>query len=168
MIRGIGNVSFSIYSQTENVQNLRFSKVNLWGQVRTLRGLFLVSRTGDDHPCVDSRTLPCVHSKRPCVYRHHARMLKSMCVCCRHTRRRFECTHGGVLSLHTGFSACHTTHHTHNNNTPHNSTQTHTTTLNDTHTTNTRRQRQRKKTEKDDRERREDEREDKTRQDNTR
>ena len=65
---------FSIYSQTENMQDLRASLVNLWDQVRTLRGLFLVRRTGDDHPCVDSKTLPCAHSKRPRVYRHHARM----------------------------------------------------------------------------------------------
>ena len=45
---------------------------------------------------------PCVHSKRPRVCRHHAHMLKSMCACCWHTRGRFECTHGGVLNLHTG------------------------------------------------------------------
>ena len=38
----------------------RVSLVNLWGQVITLRGLFLVSRTGDDPVCVES--------KRPRVY----------------------------------------------------------------------------------------------------
>ena len=47
-------------------------------------------------------------------------------------RGRFECTHGGVLSLHTGFSACHTTRHT-----PHHITQPHTNTHDDTHTTQT-------------------------------
>ena len=31
-------------------------------------------------------TSPCVGSKRSRVYRHHVHMLKSMCVCCRHTR----------------------------------------------------------------------------------
>ena len=36
---------------------------------------------------------------------------------CQHTRRRFECTPGGVLNPHTEFSACHTTHTTHT--TPH-------------------------------------------------
>ena len=86
------------------------------------------------------------------------------CACCRHTRGRFECTHGGVLSLHTGFSACHTphatrhstttTHHTHHTqpDTPHTRPQTQTTTHNDTttHTTShgdrDRERRQRKKT----------------------
>ena len=48
-------------------------------------------------PCVDLKRSPCVHSKRPRVYRHHAHMLKSMRACCRHTRGRFESTHGGVF-----------------------------------------------------------------------
>ena len=39
---------FSICSQTENVYDPRVSLLNLWGQVMTLRGQFLVSRTGDD------------------------------------------------------------------------------------------------------------------------
>ena len=38
-----------------------------------------------------------VHSKRPCVYQHHARMLKNMWTWCRCTRGRFECTPGGHL-----------------------------------------------------------------------
>ena len=84
----------------------------------TLRGLFFVSRTGDDPPCVDSKRFPCVDSKRPRVYRHHAHMLKHMCAWCRHTRGRFECTHGGVFESTHGFfsrfSACRNTHkHTH-------------------------------------------------------
>ena len=41
MIGGIGNMLFSIYSQTENVQDPRVFLVNLWGQVITLRGPFL-------------------------------------------------------------------------------------------------------------------------------
>ena len=36
--------------------------------MKTLRELFLVSRTGDDPPCVDSKTLPSVHLKRTRVY----------------------------------------------------------------------------------------------------
>ena len=47
---------FSICSQTENVCDPTVSLVVLsGGQVRTLRELFLVSRTGDDHRCVDSK-----------------------------------------------------------------------------------------------------------------
>ena len=46
---------------------------------------------------VDSKTPPCVHSKRPRVCRHHAHMCFNMCAWCRHTRGRFECTHGGVF-----------------------------------------------------------------------
>ena len=102
------------------------------------------------------KTPPCVRSTRPHVYRHHAHMLFNMCACCRHTRGRFECTHGGVLSLHTGFSACHTplhNHHTPHTTTHHDHQQHSTTTHNDTHIA--RRQRQRKKTEKEDREREE-------------
>ena len=91
MIGGIGNVLFSNCSQTENMQDLRVSMVNL----SVAKCDFLVNCTGDDHPFVDSQTLPCVHSKRPCVYRHHAHMLKSMCACCPHSRGRFEWTHGG-------------------------------------------------------------------------
>ena len=48
-------------------------------------------------PCVDSKTPPCVDSKRPRVCRQHAHMLFSMCAWCRHTRGRFESTHGGVF-----------------------------------------------------------------------
>ena len=76
-------------------------------------------------------TPPCVH-KRHRVCPQHAHMLTSMCACSRHTRRCFECTHGGVLSLHTEFSACHTTRHTHHT---HHTHHTNTTTHNDTHTT---------------------------------
>ena len=71
MIGKIGNVLFSIYSQAENVSDLRVSFVNLWGQVMTLRGQILVSRTGDDtlsHPFLPPSPSPCVHSKRLRVY----------------------------------------------------------------------------------------------------
>ena len=102
-------------------------------------------------PVCRPKTPPCVHPKRPRVCRQHAHMLGSMCACCWHTRGRIEFTHGGVLTLHTGFLACHTTRHTPHHATHH--TQPHT-----PHHTET-------ETEKEDRERREDESEDKTRQD---
>ena len=96
----------------------------------TLRELLLVSRTGDDPPCVDSKTPPCVHSKRTRVYRHQARVLELVRV----VRGRFECTHGVVLESPHGFfnvfSACRNTQtpaHTHTH-------QTHTTTTNNTTT----------------------------------
>ena len=38
------------------------------------------------NPVCPSKTLPCVHSKRPRVYRHHAHMCFNMCAWCRHTR----------------------------------------------------------------------------------
>ena len=104
MIGGLGNVLFSTCSQTLNA-------VNLWGQVRTLRGLVLVSGTDGDPPPLSflsslspvcpSKKPPCVDSKRPRVYRHHARMCYHMCAWCRYTRGRFESTHGGVLNVHT-------------------------------------------------------------------
>ena len=83
----------------------------------TLRGQILVSRTDDD-PCPQ-----CVDSTRPRVYRHHAHILKHMYAWCPHTRRRFECTHGGVFESTHGFfhifSACRNTHkHTHTKHTP--------------------------------------------------
>ena len=45
---------------------------------------------------------PCVDSKRPRVYRHHAHMWYHLCAWCRYTRGRFESTHGGFLDGHTG------------------------------------------------------------------
>ena len=142
--------------------------------MRTVRGLFLVSRTGDDSVC-PLKTPPCVRSIRPRVYRHHAHMLKHMCAWCRCTRGRFERTHGGVLCGHTGFfSVPHRTlHHDHvHNQHPHTNTHTHTqhtptTHSNTQHTgthTTSHGDRDRDK-EWRERERREDKREDKTRQD---
>ena len=61
---------------------------------------------------------PCVRSKRPREYRHHAHMSYHMCAWCRYTRGRFERTHGGVLNVHTGVfhifhrAATHTNTHT--------------------------------------------------------
>ena len=51
--------------------------------------------------CVCTKRPPCLDSKRPRVYRHHAHMLKHMCAWCRHTRGRFESTHGGRFCTHT-------------------------------------------------------------------
>ena len=45
---------------------------------------------------------PCVDSKRPRVYRHHAHMCYHMRAWCRYTRGRFESTHGGFSYGHTG------------------------------------------------------------------
>ena len=165
------HVVLDLFSNWHCVESKGFFGEPLWGQVMNIHeGKLLVNWTDDDlpsSPCVDSkkRFSVCTLKTSLCVYRHHAHMLKSMCACCRHTRGRFESTHGGVLSLHTGFSACHTTHHTHNNNTPHNS---HTNTHKDTRTHH---QHTETETEKEDRERgktRRKTRQDKTRQDKTR
>ena len=61
-------------------------------------------------PSVRSKRSLCVHSKRPRVYRHHARKCYHMRAWCRYTRGRFECTHR-VFSVphHTA-----RTHHDHN------------------------------------------------------
>ena len=73
-------------------------------QVITLRGQILVSRTDDDPSCS-----PCVHSKRPRVYWHHA--------WCRHARGRFERTHGDVLNVtHGDVLDGHTTPPKHHDN----------------------------------------------------
>ena len=81
------------------------------------------------------KTLPCVPAKRAHVF--------NMRTFCRHTRKRFEPTHGDILNLHTGFfrvpsratHATHTTtHHTPQTQlntqakTTHNDTAQHTTT----------------------------------------
>ena len=50
-----------------------------------------------ENPVCRLKTPPCVHSKRPRVCRQHAHMLFNMCAWCRHTRGRFESTHGGVF-----------------------------------------------------------------------
>ena len=70
-------------------------------------------------------TPPCVHSKRPRVCRQHAHTCFNMCA-------RAAGIHGdvlnvqteSVLSLHTGFSACHTTPHTQTHTQQHTETET--------------------------------------------
>ena len=47
--------------------------------------------------CGTQKKPPCVDSKRPRVYRHHARMYQNMRAWCRYTRGRFESTHGGFF-----------------------------------------------------------------------
>ena len=44
------------------------------------------------------KTLLCVDSSRLRVYSQHVHMCLNMRTCCRYTRKRFECTHGGVRS----------------------------------------------------------------------
>ena len=56
----------------------------------------------EKNACVDSKTPPCVHSKRLCVCRHHAHVCFNICAWCRYTRGRYERTHGDVLNGHTG------------------------------------------------------------------
>ena len=83
---------------------------------------------------------PMCRFKRFRVYRHHVHMCLYMWTCCRCTPGRFECTHGGVLNLHTGvFSVPHHARRTrHNAHTPRPQPQPqpqrHTTTATNTHT----------------------------------
>ena len=169
--RNLGHVVLDLFSNLKMCKIQGFLwRTSVWGHVRTLRELLLVCRTGDDPPppCVDSKTPPCVHSKRTRVYPHHLRMLKHMCAWCRHTRGRFECTHGGVSESTYAFfprffsvpqhTHTHTAHQTHTNtlNTTQHHTQHHTETERD-------RERQRKKTDKE-REKTEGERQDKKKQ----
>ena len=65
-------------------------------------------------PVCPLKTSPCVRSKRPHVYRHHAHMLKHMCAWCPYTRGRFECTPGDVFeSTHRFFHVCSACRNTH-------------------------------------------------------
>ena len=59
-------------------------------------------------------------------------LLLNMRAFCRHTRKRFEPTHGDVLTLHTGFLPPRHTHHTHH--TPHTTDTTQHTTQHTQHT----------------------------------
>ena len=59
--------------------------------------------------CVLSKNAP-VCAVKSAVKTHVSSLTRAFCW---HTRRRFECTHGGVFeSTQRGFSACHTTHTT--------------------------------------------------------
>ena len=90
--------------------------MHLWDQVRTLRGLFLVSRTGDDPPCVDSKRFPCVDSKRLRVYIQNVPVYSGNTRTCLTTFARVAGIHGDVLNIHTEafgiFSVPHHTAHT--------------------------------------------------------
>ena len=140
-------------------KNPRVSLVNLWDQVRPIRGLFLVSRT----------TSPCVHPRSPRVY------IQNVSVCTGNTRTCFStCARVagilgdvlnvhmvGVLNLHTGPHRAHT-HHDHDHNHSHSCNDTHRRPQPQTphalphtehhaqHHTQTDRERQRKKTERED------------------
>ena len=68
-------------------------------------------------PCVlvcPFKASPCVRSKRPRVYRHHAHMLKHMCAWCRYTRGRFERDTRARFEWTHGHTHTHTHHHDHN------------------------------------------------------
>ena len=52
--------------------------------------------------CGTQRKPPCVDSRRPRVYRHHARMCQNMRAWCRYTRGRLESTHGGFFCVPHG------------------------------------------------------------------
>ena len=52
--------------------------------------------------CGTQKKPPCVDSKRPRVFRHHARMCQNMRAWWRYTQGRLESTHGGFLDGHTG------------------------------------------------------------------
>ena len=68
----------------------------------TLRGWgFLVSRTDDAPPVCGFKTV-CTFKTFPCVPASCSRVFKHMWTCCWHTRGRLECTHRGLLNLHTG------------------------------------------------------------------
>ena len=104
----------------------------------TIRGQILVSRTNEDpllpRVYVQKRP-PCVDSKRPRVYRHHAHMLKQMCAWCRHTRGRFYMHTEAFLNPHTVFSRFFSVpQHTHTHTNTHHDQQRHTP-QNTTHTT---------------------------------
>ena len=103
-----------------------------------------------------SQKPPCVDSKRPRVYRHHAHMCYHMCAWCRYTRGRFESTHGGFFCVPS--RATHHTTHTTQHNTQHNTHTPHT-----PHHTETERHRDR-----DRQKQRETERETERNRDNTR
>ena len=119
----------------------------------TTRGQILVSSTDDD-PLLSvcpSKKPPCVDSKRPRVYRHHAHMCYHMCAWYRYTRGRFESTHGGFFCVPS-----RATHHT---------TPQHTTPHGDRETQRQRQTETERETEKEDRNREtETEKEDRNRQ----
>ena len=96
-----------------------------------------MTTTPSHHPCT-----PNVRPKRLRVCWHPAHMCFNMCAWCRHTRGRFEYTHGDVLIV-----SHHTTPHTQHNT---------------THEDRERRHRQREERGKERRERRQRQREDKT------
>ena len=84
-------VVLDLFSNWKKVSSMGFF-VEPLTHVITLRGQILVSRTDDDPPF---SLLPCVRSKRLRVYRHHTHMCLHVWTCCRYTRGRFGCTHGG-------------------------------------------------------------------------
>ena len=76
------------------------------------------------HASVCPLKTPCVRSKRPRVYRHHAHMLTHVCAWCPYTRGLFERTHGDVFEWRGFFSVSHHTPPHHNNTRHHTETET--------------------------------------------
>ena len=144
-----------------------FTFVEPLKHVITVRGQTSVSRTGDDplQPVCPSKIASvCTLKTSPCVPAPRAHVFQHMCPWCRHTRRGFECTHGGdfeakYVMLHVFFSVPqHTNTHTHQTHTT--TTTTHTTQHNTQHHT----ERERRRSKKTERETRQE----KTREDDTR
>ncbi len=111
MIRGIGRVLFSTYSQTWNLQDPVVTFGEPLGHVITPCGQILVSRTDDEPPPprrVSIQNVPvCTFKTSPCVpaprahVETHVRVMPA-------TRGRFGWTYGVFTVPHTN----HTTHHT--------------------------------------------------------
>ena len=81
-------------------------------------------KTNDKNTCFTDENTPHVSTQtRPRVYAKNVPVCtgKHVCALCRHTRGRFERTHGDVLNGHTGFfSVSHHTPHTPHRHTHHN------------------------------------------------
>ena len=114
---------------------------------QTITGFTDERHEADDDPSLPP---PCVHSKRRRVYVRNV----PMCACCRHTWRRFECTHTRFqratphrthTHTHTTTTTTATTTHT----TDHTTDTTFTPTQHNTHTTSHGERRQRKKRERE-------------------
>ena len=101
MIRGIGNV---LFSQLSNIKWSGSSGNSRWTSGARENPVFFFS----------SLLLFPLPSLLLSISRLRVYIQNGcMWTCCRYTRRRFDCTHGGVMNLHTAFSSCHTTHTAH-------------------------------------------------------
>ena len=114
MMRGVGNVLFSTYSQTFHGQDPLFTFGGPLLQVQTFFFSFLCpSRSHASRVQIEHASVSTLNNVSVCAGK------TSTCV---GTCGRFVSTHGCVLDLHEGFSACqtttqHNTKHKTNNNT---------------------------------------------------